>query len=467
MSVPLFCASLVALFIGAPVIGLAGVWGFLVQKIPFPNYLKVIHAHTAWWSVVMLVSALFLPNIPIKKWFKRAVIAGSFLVVPLYSGLMILHYRIPDPYVLNLGAFGSFYLTVFGALSFLLEIIFFGATLIIALMAGGFSPPFLADENQRPGKYDLVSEILIPRKTVFLYAVFLFIAVVLGLAILSQFTLQHKAIFPAALVQFHTHIAFFAIGVLMTVMAMSAVGANKKAIDFTHNTGVVALTGTGLGFLAFIFLKFPSVAWIIPAMVYYAVLVLGWLSLWGKFGARHLAGPQYYIRNALIFIWASLLIFVLAGPYLASRYDVSPDLTVTYKQEGGGIGGKHVGPYPSPEKWQGTAPNPGNPRGIENFHLSPGSWSHVAIFWLLALFLFGEKILAALGAPNFIFFLATTIAMAPVLNAMGRIGAWIGPAVGPGALYLAGHPLKVINIIALFSVCALWLKKRKNSANAE
>lgn len=461
LSVPLFCASLVALFIGAPIIGLTGVWGFIVQKIPFPNYLKVIHAHTAWWSVVLLISALLLPSIPAKKWFKNAVIAGSFLVVPLYAGLMILHYRIQDPYVLNLDAFGSFYLTAFGFAAFLFEILFFGSMLVIAFMAGGLPLLFLSDEKRQAGKYDLVSEISVPRKTILLYAVFLFIAIALGLAMLSQFTLQHKAISPAALVQFHTHTAFFAIGVLMTVIAMSIAGASKKAVGFAHNAGAVALAGTVLGFIAFLFFGFPSAAWIIPAMIYYGVLVAGWLALWGKFGARLLAGPQYYIRNALIFIWGALLIFAFAGPYLAGRYDVSPDLTVTYKQKDGGIGGKHVGPYPSPEKWQGTAPNPGNPRGIENFHLSPGSWSHVAIFWLIILFLFGEKILSTINVPNFIFFLATTIAMAPVLNAMGRIGAFIGPAVGPGALYLAGHPLKVINIVALFAVCALWLKKTK------
>lgn len=468
LSVPLLCAALVALFLGAPILGLTGVWGFLVQKIAFPNYLKVLHAHIAWWSVVMLISALIIPSISVKQWLKKCIVIGSFLVMPLYASLMILHYQVQDPYILNLGTLGSFYLTPFGFLGFLLEMAFFGSTLIIAFMAGGFSLPIFTEERHQPGKYELISETFIPRKTILLYAIFLFVAIILGLGILSQFTLQHKAISPAALVQFHTHVAFFAIGVLMTVIAMSIAGASKKAIDFAHGVGAGALAGTVLGFLAFIFLKFPSIVWVIPAMIYYAVLVIGWLSLWGKFGSKQFTGSQYYLRNALIFIWTALLIFSLAGPYLATRYDTSPDITVTYKQADGGIDGKHVGPYPSSEEWQGTAPNYGNPRGIENFHLSPGSWSHVAIFWLIILLLFGEKILSGLGIPNFIFFLATTIAMAPVLNSMGRIGAWIGPAVGPGALYLAGHPLKTINIVALFIVFVLWIRKqRKNSDYTE
>lgn len=461
LNVPLFCASLFVLFVGAPLIGLYGIWGFIIPKIPFPQHLKVLHAHLSWWSIVILVASLIAPPLSLKKWFKKIIIFISFVLPILYPLFINLHYQTQNPYVLDLGKFGVYYLTIFGFLGFLIEILFFGLMFILLFIASDLKIPIFTQQEISKDKYELLSEITISKKTIFVSTIFLLLSVITGIYILSQFVLQHRAISPAALVQLHTHIGFFAIGMLMIVITLSVVGANERIINLAHNLGIVSLSMTFLGLLAFIYLKLPSIVWVIPSMLYYILLIIGLLSLLGKFGLREFSGPQNYIRIALIVIWSALLIFVLAGPYLALRYDTSPDLTVTYKQKDGGLEGKHIGPYPSPEEWQGTAPVVRTPRGIENFHLSPGSWSHVAIFWLIVLFLFGEKMLSQIRIPNFIFFLATTIPLAPILNAMGRIGAWLGPAVGGGALYLGGHPLKVINIISLFIVSVLWLMQMK------
>ena len=212
-----------------------------------------------------------------------------------------------------------------------------------------------------------------------------------------------------------------------------------------------------IGFFAFIFFGAPSAAWAIPAAVYYGfgVLVMGLLAAWGKFGLVSRGPHFHFVRGAIVFVMASLFIFTMAGPYLALTYDRTPDVTVTYKQPGGGT---HVGPYPDPQNYPGTAPVAKTPRGIENFHLSPASWAHVAVFWLAALLIFGGEMLAALGVPNFIFLLAVTIAQAPLFNAIGRFGAWAGLPFGIGPLYLVGHPLKTLNILMLlscrFSGCA-------------
>ena len=124
----------------------------------------------------------------------------------------------------------------------------------------------------------------------------------------------------------------------------------------------------------------------------------------------------------------------------------------------------HVGEYPDLEHYPGTAPVKSTPRGLENLHLSPASWSHVAIFWLIILLIFGEGILKAIGRPTLIFFLAVTIAQAPFFNSIGRIGAWLDIKGGPGPLYLVGHPLKTLNIIMLIIVMLLWMRKIKERA---
>ena len=242
----------------------------------------------------------------------------------------------------------------------------------------------------------------------------------------------------------------------MIMLVMSAVGAKADIVSLSENSGL-SLSATMIGFFAFIFFGAPSAAWAIPAAVYYGfgVLVMGLLAAWGKFGLVSRGPHFHFVRGAIVFVMASLFIFTMAGPYLALTYDRTPDVTVTYKQPGGGT---HVGPYPDPQNYPGTAPVAKTPRGIENFHLSPASWAHVAVFWLAALLIFGGEMLAALGVPNFIFLLAVTIAQAPLFNAIGRFGAWAGLPFGIGPLYLVGHPLKTLNILMLlscrFSGCA-------------
>jgi len=466
LNVPLFAASLVAIFIGAPLLGLTGVWGFLVQNQIVPPFLKALHAHISWWSMVILIASLILPSIPLKPILRKTVIAGCFVAMPLYVLAIILHYTFAEPALVSFGFLGSYYISAFGLVGFLIEIAFFGAMTAVSLLAAGFKIPFLTAGNSPQSKYDIASEIEIPRKAFLVYAAFLLIAVALGLFILNQFTLQHKPVTPAALINFHTHIGFFAIGSLMMILAASAVGAAEWLVGMILRLSVVALAATAIGFTAFILLDTHSVVWVLPAVFYFAVMILAWLALWGKFGLIPRGNHFHFVRGALIFIWGALLIFIAVGPYLALNYNTNPNLTVTYKQPANPL---NVGPYPDSTAYSGTAPSKKMPRGLENLHLSPGSWSHVAIFWLIILLVFGEKIFSLVGKPNLIFFLAVTVAAAPVINAIGRIGAWVNLPGGPGPLLLVAHPLKTVNILMLFIIVAVWMKKRrrKNQESAD
>jgi hypothetical protein len=122
-----------------------------------------------------------------------------------------------------------------------------------------------------------------------------------------------------------------------------------------------------------------------------------------------------------------------------------------------------VGPYPDVENYQGTAPVKHTPRGLENFHLSPGSWSHVAILWLLILLIFGREIFQTIKAPKLLFALGITIVQAPIINSIGRIGAWLDLPGGIGPLFLVAQPLKTLNILILIVITILFLSiKSKN-----
>ena len=270
----------------------------------------------------------------------------------------------------------------------------------------------------------------------------------------------------------HTHLGIFALGLVMVPLAMSAVGAKKEKIYLVSTLGNVVVFLTFLGLLAFILLKTHSIVWIAPGLLYVYLLFFGWHSLWGGLGLRE--GINHFTRIALIFIWGAMLFYALVGPLLGLLYDTHPNVTVTYKQgsakpsgiypASGSDTSLHVGAYPDPEHYPGTAPVKNTPRGLENLHLSPTSWSHVAIFWLIILLIFGEGILKAIGRPTLIFFLAVTIAQAPFFNSIGRIGAWLDIKGGPGPLYLVGHPLKTLNIIILIVVMLAWMKKVKERA---
>lgn len=445
LNVPIFIASLLSLGLGIG-LGLVGVWAFIADKTAVPQMLKVIHAHTSWWSIVILIFALLLPTLPVKKIVKKFIVLFSFFFVPLYVSSLFLYYGFAKEF------------PIFAGLAFGLEILFFAIIFVIGLLAVGFKLPLISSDKQEQSKYDILSDIYIPSKVVGVFSLFLLIAVILGWYILLNFTSLEKPIRPSALVQFHTHIGFFAIGFLMAFLAINAVGAEEKFNKWGFRTGLAGLVGTFLGLLIFILGNTRSLFWVVPAMVFYAFFVFGLFCIVRSKTVFPDKSPLPFIKGALIFIWSALLIFIIAGPYLSVKYDTNPNVTITYKQPQGTA---YPGPYP--EKIIGTAPVKGTPRGIENFHLSPGSWSHVAIFWLIVLMIAGEKILTTIGRPNLIFLLSVLIVQAPFFNAIGRIGAWADLPGGIGPLFLVAQPLKAINIILLLAVGIGYLLAIKRS----
>jgi hypothetical protein len=184
---------------------------------------------------------------------------------------------------------------------------------------------------------------------------------------------------------------------------------------------------------------------------------MGLLALFGRFGMKKPEGPYFnFVRVAMIFTWIILMAYILVGPLMALVWDTNPNLTITYKQaEGAPV----VGSYP--QKYEGTGPIAHSPRGLENLHLSPGSWSHVAIFWILVFLIFGAQISQLINNPTILYMIVVTIPMAPLFNSFGRIAAWLGLPSGIGGMWFAAHPLKFFNDFVLIAVAIILLKKMK------
>lgn len=449
LNLPLFAASLVTLFSGT-FSGLVGIWAYLAWKLVVPEYIKVGHAHTSWWSVLILLSALFLPALSLKPKVKKFIIWTSFIAPVLWLVCLAVYYISKTargtiaPLPAFPGEFGPEYL-VYGTGIFVMEVWFFGALFLVLVSALGFKIPGFSQEAPTSSKYDLMSEIEIPRRVLWIPLIFGTVGILLGWYMTLMFKATHKAIDPSALVQFHCHIVFFAVGFLLTLLTFKAIGASQRGFNIARWLGVLAIPLIWVGYVLFIRVGLPSFVYVTPALIYYTMMLTGLAGLIGFFGLKPEGDHFHYVRGAMIFNWTLLLILIAVGIIIALVWDTNSNLTVTYKQPEGIA---YPGPYPA--HYVGTQPVGHTPRGLENAHLSPGSWSHVALFWLLTLMLFGEKIFQKLGKPNLFFLIVTTIPLAPFFNAVGRFAAWQELPYGIGSLYYAGHPLKMFNILFLF-----------------
>lgn len=468
LNIPAFIASLVTLFIGV-VGGLIGIWAYLAWKIAVPEYIKVGHAHTSWWSAFIIISAILLPKLSIKKWFKKFSIWTFFLAPALWIISLSVYYISKakrgaiEPVVNSIADLGMEYIT-YGTGIFIMEVWFFGVFFLIILLALGIKIPFVYSPEPNLSKNELVSNIEIPRKILWIPLIFGILGILTGWYMTVRFKLFHKPISPAALVQFHCHILFFVVGFLLVLITMRVIGVKDKIFNMAIKMGTIAIPLTYIGYVLFIKFNLHSIIYVIPAAVYYIFLFLGLLTTISAFGVRvNNSNSFHYIKGTMTFVWILLLFLVSIGFLLALKWDTNPDVTVTFKQ---GEGAPYPGPYP--KKYIGTQPVAHTPRGLENAHLSPGSWSHIALLWLLVILLFGQEIFNLIGKPNLIFLIVTTIPLAPFFNAVGRFAAWLDLPYGIGPHYFAGQPLKVFNIIFLFitSILAITKLAKKTSSTS-
>lgn len=453
LNLPMFLASLIAILSGI-VSGIGGVWMYGAWKIAVPEFVKVGHAHGAWWGVLILIAGLLLPYSGIKLKFKKFVSLSCLFGVPLWMMALSFYYIMKEvkgihaPWPAVAGGLIHWDFIFYGFIIFCIEAWFFGVLALVFLSAFGVKVPFLCEENPQTSSFELSSDIEIPRKVLWVPLALTPFGLVIGWLITTLFKMRGLPIHPAALVQLHTHVFFFAVGYVLVLLVLKALGAREQAFNFVYKLGSFAAISATAGFLVFSRLPVHSVILVALSVPYFIMLVCGALGLFGKFGLREKKEAHFnYLRGAMAFAWIVMTILISVGPLISLIWDTHSNMTVTYKQPEGSV---YPGAYP--EKYKGTAPVANSPRGLENLHLSPGSWSHVALFWLLVLLIFGQQIGLLLGMPTLIFMAAITIVLAPLFNAFGRIAAWANLPSGIGGMWFAAHPLKFFNVFLLIWV---------------
>ena len=463
LNIPLFVASIVSIGTGT-LVGMVAVWWYLAWGMPAPEWQKVSHAHAAWWSAIILIAAMVLPSLRLRRWVKSFIVVGTFLGPVLWVGVLAAYYELGGGLIWRFKTplIGSYYeMPVLGVVAGVLEIVGFIAMSIVALSAAGLDIPGISSKEIEPGKYDLLSDVSIPRKIFLLPFIIISIGVIVGFIITNLYKVYKLPIRPAALVQLHDHTALLALSALIIMILIKVLGAPDTVFEGMYKLMIVSLPLLTLGLILFTLDVLPSVAWVLPAGVYYLIPVLGALYTAGLISKVDLKGYLPSIRVAAAICLFGILLLVAQGAYIALVWDVEPDITVTYKQP---EGSPYPGPYP--EEYIGTAPVKNSPRGLENAHLSPGSWYHIALTWLIMLAVVGEKIFKdVLGRPSLIYLFIVTIPAAPTFNMLGRYLAWAGIPNGIGALFFAGHPLKGFNIISLF-ILGVYLLYRLSSSES-
>jgi hypothetical protein len=401
--------------------------------------------------VLILLTAFFLPAVPLRPRVKKFVAFTSIVAVPFWLVTLAAYFISKEArgviraLPVRPGDEFSVEYAVYGTGIFVIEVWLFATLALVLLAAMGVRFPRFSQAAPERSRLELLTKIEFPRRALWMPLVLAGAGLLVGWAMTIAFKARGLPIAPAALVQLHSHIFFFILGYLMTLLTMRAVGVKESVFNLTYRLGLYGLPLLFAGWLAFIALRLHSLVHVVPSVLYFAILILGLMALWGRFGLRA-AGELHFgfVRGAMIFTWVLMIALVAVGPVIALGWATTPDVTVTYKQP---EGQPYPGPYP--EEYIGTAPVAKSPRGLENLHLSPGSWSHVALFWLLALLLFGEPIGKILGKPTLIFLVATTIPLAPLFNAFGRVAAWADIPAGIGGMWFAAHPLKFFNVFLL------------------
>ncbi len=443
LDVPLFIAATVAVGFGT-LSGEAGIWRYLAWKNAVPYWIKVGHAHLTWWTAFLMLAPILLPGLGIALWAKSAIIIVSFVFPLAWLAAMYAYYEKGGSLISTLAMP-------------ILEALGFGSLLLVFLSASGFQIPLISTTAPiQMSKWEILSGVSVPNEIFLVPTVVASLGVAVAWIIAYRFytTTPHRPIRPAALVQLHNHTAMIAVSATLMLIILSVMGVSDAIFNTGCALAVVSLPLLVVGLLAFVLFRVRSIVWVAPTGLFYVLVILAFLATVGIVptdpASSGIAAYDGFtaLRISLAVSLAMILITASLGPYIGLKWDVSSDTTVTYSQPDGT---SYPGPYPA--KYAGTQPVAGTPRGLENAHLSPGSWLHVVVTWILALMLAGNFIFGSLlHLPALVYLFAITIPMAPIFNFNGRILAWREIPYGIGSLYFAAHPLKGFNILSLFAV---------------
>lgn len=289
-------------------------------------------------------------------------------------------------------------------------------------------------------------------KKVYLIALSLIgIGATMGFILLSLYNSYHWPIIETSLVRIHTHMIFYSAFLVMSLSLLSIINASQKAKKAVICFYAIALTGLLIGQSLFVFKGVtPILSASLEGFVFLAHLTVIYQLI--KFLKKKLSSEERIF--GIFWLYCFTLIFCLTAVGVSLILNIV--LPTQYVTEHG------LNWYDKGLVF----------RAIEDLHLSPISWFTSGIAISLGIL--------ALRLPiTFQVFSLTLLALAPTINAIGRIakvisltlpdaGAHIfgsGAKFGIAALWLAGQPLKTITVIIILIYVICWVRKnRKNNA---
>ncbi|MEM2351529.1 MAG: hypothetical protein QXT26_03895 [Thermoproteota archaeon] len=398
-------------------IGLIGIWGYVVHKLAVPTAIRVIHAHLNWWAVLAYVAALVLPSLSVPSLLGGADSARRRIALIYLVASLI--------WMVGMVGFYIFASVVIGAVATIAEL-----TLVVTLIVIIYWVIKQGEEWVGPfPRFHLLASLG---------------GLLVGVALGSSLIFAYKYVNPLfylstsnlrALPTTHDHLAIIPVATLIYIAVLVRIGVASELIKKFSKLFVAAIILYPVLLALWLFGGSRYIPAIAEAIFYAAligVIALTALSLGKKQTTLELSLKSVFtyllVLNAFLIGVGAYLVITKVAPFSAWLY----------------------GWFPKDKDWVFF-------RNIENLHLSPGSWTYTKMITLIGITLLPISTSTKL-------FLGILAALAPTFNAVGRYTAAIGfPAVGPGALIMAGHPLFVLfQLSSIIVVVYVW-KKTKTS----
>lgn len=283
------------------------------------------------------------------------------------------------------------------------------------------------------------------------------IGATMGFFLYSMYASYGWKFIETSLVRIHTHMIFYAAFMILSLVILKIINASEKARKAIIILYSVVLGGLLIGQSLFVFKGItPLFGAAFESFVFLAHLIVIYQLI--KFLKKNLSSEERTFGIFWLYSFAMIFLLTAVGVSMILSM-VAPHQIMTehglywYDKDANGMGVF---------------------KAVEDLHLSPVSWFTSGVAISLGLL--------ALRVPiTFQVFALTLLAVAPTLNAIGRIAKILsatlpnagydtfgnGIKFGVAVLWLGGQPLKVFIVTAVLLYVIWWIRKqRKQSATS-
>lgn len=278
------------------------------------------------------------------------------------------------------------------------------------------------------------------------------IGATMGFFLYSLYASYGWKFIETSLVRIHTHMIFYAAFMILSLVILKIINASEKARRAIIVLYSIVLGGLLIGQSLFVFKGItPLFGAVLESFVFLAHLTVIYQLV--KFCRKQLSPEERTF--GIFWLYSFVMIFLLTAVGVSMILNmVAPNQIVT----------EH-GLY-----WYNKdAVGAGVFKAVEDLHLSPVSWFTSGVAISLGLL--------ALRVPiTFQVFALTLLAVAPTLNAIGRIAKILSVALpnagydifgngikfGVAALWLGGQPIKTFIVAVVLIYAIWWIRRNKN-----